>query len=120
MSGSAMGARTVLRSAAALAFTAAVLAMHSAPAAARTHTSVSLHVGIPLYAGPPAYYYGPYYAPTYYAPPPVYYPPPPVIVVPAPTAVAPCRSGVWRQIDGSFVNGIACLQANGTWRLTSY
>jgi hypothetical protein len=99
---------------------AAISVLGAAPALARTHTFFSLSVGIPLYAGPPAYYYGPYYAPTYYAPAPVYYPPSPVVVVPAPVANASCRSGLWRQSDGSVVNGVACLQANGTWRLANY
>jgi hypothetical protein len=99
---------------------AAASVLGAAPALARTHTFFSFNVGIPLYAGPPAYYYGPYYAPTYYAPAPVYYPPPPVVVVPFPAAAASCRSGLWRQSDGSVVNGVACLQTNGTWRLSNY
>jgi hypothetical protein len=90
-------------------------AMSAAPALARSHTFFSLSLGIPLYAGPPAYYYGPYYAPA-----PVYYPPPPVIVVPTPAAAPGCRTGLWRQADGSVVNGIACQQADGTWRLSGY
>jgi hypothetical protein len=61
--------------------------------------------------------------PVYYAPPPVYYAPPPVVyAAPAPVVVqqsAPtCTSGQWRQADGSVVNGVACLQPNGTWQLT--
>lgn len=104
----------------ALTTIAALAVLGAAPALARTHTFFSFNVGIPLYAGPPAYYYGPYYAPTYYAPAPVYYPPPPVVVVPAPVAAPPCRSGLWRQSDGSVVRGVACPQTNGTWRLTNY
>lgn len=88
------------------------------PATARTF--VSLHVGVPLYAGPPAYYYGPYYAPYAYAPAPVYYPPPPVYYAPPVMAAPNCSTGRWRQTDGSIVSGIACLQPDGTWRLTNY
>jgi hypothetical protein len=59
------------------------------------------------YAPPPPYYYGP--------PPVVYAAPPPVVVQQtAPT----CTNGQWRQADGSVVNGVACLQPNGTWQLT--
>jgi hypothetical protein len=94
---------------------AIALVTSAAPALARTHTFFSFNVGIPLYAGPPAYSYGPYYAPA-----PVYYPPPPVVVVPAPVAAPGCRSGLWRQADGSVVNGIACPYPDGTWRLTGY
>jgi hypothetical protein len=112
--------RRTRTAAAILAVGAVLCAIDISPALARTHTFLSLNVGIPLYAGPPAYYYGPYYAPTYYAPPPVYYPPPPVVVMPAPVAAASCRSGLWRQSDGSVVNGVACLQTNGTWRLANY
>jgi len=115
-----MSAKTWRRCATALAIATALSVISGAPATARTHTFLSFSVGIPLYAGPPAYYYGPYYAPVYYAPAPVYYPPPPVVVISAPIAAPSCRSGLWRQTDGSVVNGIACLQANGTWRLTSY
>jgi len=97
----------------------ATLAVGVAPASARTSTFLSFSVGLPLYAGPPAYSYGPYYAPYYYAPAPVYYAPPPVIVTPAPVAPV-CRSGLWRQTDGSVVNGVACFQPNGTWHLNNY
>lgn len=90
------------------------------PASARTF--VSLHVGIPLYAGPPAYYYGPsYYAPYAYAPAPVYYAPPPVYYAPPSAMAAPnCSQGRWRQTDGSIVSGIACLQPDGNWHLANY
>jgi hypothetical protein len=101
-----------------LAFVASLAIVGVTPASARTSTFLSFSVGLPLYAGPPAY--GPYYAPPYYyAPAPVYYAPPPVVVTPAPVAPA-CRSGLWRQTDGSVVNGVACFQPNGTWRLNNY
>lgn len=111
-----------VRYAAAVVFLAIVAALSlagSRPANARTY--FSLHVGVPLYAGPSPYYYGygPYYAPYGYGPPPIYYAPPPVVVVPAPVA-ASCRSGLWRQQNGSIVNGVACLQPNGVWQLTNY
>lgn len=50
----------------------------------------------------PAYGYGPYY----YSPPPVVAEPP-----------RPCRRGLWRLHSGRIVQGIACLQPNGTWQL---
>lgn len=94
-----------------MASTVAIAAI-AGTASAEARTFVGIHVGVPLYAGPPAYYYPPYY----YYPAPVYYAPRPVYYVPAP--VAPnCSSGRWRQADGSIVNGVACLQPDGSWRL---
>lgn len=57
--------------------------------------------------------------------PSYYYPPPAVLVPrtvyvkrPVVTAYAPsCTSGLWRQNDGSMVEGVACRQADGSWRL---
>jgi hypothetical protein len=84
--------------------------------------------------GPPAPVYYPPPPPAYYYPPPVVYapPPPPVVYAPAPAAPVQalppaasvqaqpsCSSGQWRQGDGSIVNGTACLQPDGTWRLTN-
>ena len=120
---SAFGRKTLQRlgAAAAVAFVMAIAV--ASPASARTF--VSLHVGIPLYAGPPAYY-GPYYGPSYYppyayAPAPVYYAPPPVYYAPPSAMAAPnCSQGRWRQADGSIVSGIACLQPDGNWRLANY
>lgn len=119
---SAFGRKTLQRLGAAAAAFAVAIAVAS-PASARTF--VSLHVGIPLYAGPPAYY-GPYYGPSYYppyayAPAPVYYAPPPVYYAPPSAMAAPnCSQGRWRQADGSIVSGIACLQPDGNWRLANY
>ena len=72
-------------------------------------------IGIDLFPPPPVYYYPP--PPVYYPPPPVVYAPPPapVVVQSAPT----CTSGQWRQQDGSIVNGVACRQPDGTWRLSN-
>jgi len=77
------------------------------------------------------FYYGsgPYYRPYhhhYFHPrrvvvvAPFYYPPPPprtVVVQQAVPYTPTCTNGQWRQIDGSIVNGVACLQPNGTWQL---
>ena len=122
---SALGRKTIQRLCAAAAMAFAMAIAVASPATART--SVSLHVGIPLYAGPPAYYYGPvYYGPAYYppyayAPAPVYYAPPPVYYAPPTAAATPnCSQGRWRQADGSIVSGIACLQPDGNWRLANY
>ncbi|HYB09180.1 MAG TPA: hypothetical protein VEJ16_05890 [Alphaproteobacteria bacterium] len=87
----------------------------------------------PVYVAPPppAYYYPP---PVVYAPPPTVYAPPPAVYAPPPAPPAAvqapppgaavqaqpsCSSGQWRQSDGSIVNGTACLQPDGTWRLTN-
>ena len=66
-------------------------------------------------------YWGPW--PWYAAPYPYYYPPPsPPVVVVEPQATAPaqssCKAGNWRLQDGKTVAGTACLQADGTWRLS--
>ena len=125
--------RRVLLVRRAIAVLLIALGAMTAPVAipAEARTVVGLHVGIPLYAGPPAYYpaygygpysyvpgYGPGHAPYPYYPAPVYYAPPPVVVVPAPAASA-CRNGLWRQLDGTVVNGVACLRADGVWQLTN-
>lgn len=43
------------------------------------------------------------------------------VVVDQPVVVAPyapvCSQGLWRQLDGSVVEGVACKQANGVWQL---
>lgn len=42
------------------------------------------------------------------------------VVVEQPLVVpysAPCTSGLWRQLDGSVVEGVACRRHNGTWQL---
>ena len=47
-----------------------------------------------------------------------YYPPPPrTVVVQQPYYTPSCTSGQWRQLDGSIVNGVACLQPDGSWQL---
>ena len=51
------------------------------------------------------------------APPVYYYPPPRTVVVQQPAVAPTCTSGDWRQFDGSIVQGVACLQPNGTWQL---
>jgi hypothetical protein len=79
-----------------------------------THVFLGFNFGPPAYYTPyPSYYY---YPPAVYYPPPVYYvppPAPPVVVQNAPS----CTSGQWRQPDGSIVNGVACQQPDGSWRL---
>jgi hypothetical protein len=76
------------------------------------------------WGGGPWGWYPPYaYNPYYYYPPPAYYPPPPPpVVVVQPQAAAPaqqsCKGGTWREQDGKTVAGTACLQADGTWRMT--
>ena len=98
--------------AAALLAVAAALAWPTA-ADARGHNFFALSLALPIYAGPPAYYAPyPYYPPAYYGP--VYYAPAPV----APQAPT-CRQGLWRQDDGSVVRGVACLAADGYWRLAN-
>jgi hypothetical protein len=106
---------------------AAAMGLSASPAMARTVIGIGVGVGVPGW-GP---YYGPYYGPgPYYYPPPAYYPPPgyyappPVVVAPAPVAAPAaqlstptCNQGQWRQQDGSVVNGVACQQADGTWKL---
>ncbi len=99
---------------------AAVIGLGVSPAAARYFIGVG--VGVPWwgpYYGPPPPYY--YYPPPYYAPPPVVVAPP-VTYAPAPAPAAAqaaptCNQGQWRQQDGSVVNGVACLQPDGTWKL---
>ncbi|HLI12939.1 MAG TPA: hypothetical protein VKY65_15205 [Alphaproteobacteria bacterium] len=79
------------------------------------HCGPRVFIGLgAVYPPPPVYYYPPP-PPYYYAPPPpvVVAPPPPVIVQGGPS----CTSGKWRQEDGSIVNGVACLQPDGTWKL---
>jgi hypothetical protein len=120
----ALGLKTIQRLWVAIltVFVVTMTVASASPAAARS--SFSLHVGVPLYAGPPAYYGpyygGPYYPPYAYAPAPVYYAPPPVYYAPSATAAPNCSQGRWRQADGSIVNGIACLQPDGNWRLANY
>lgn len=84
-----------------------------------------------FFYGSGPHYYRPYhhrhfYRPHFYrphrvvvvAPPPVYYyPPPRTVVVPQPTYSPSCTTGDWRQVDGSIIHGVACLQPNGTWTL---
>ena len=87
----------------------------------------NVFLGFGFYSPPPVYYYPP--PPVYYYPPPVVYAPPPAVYAPPPAAPAPptsavqtqptCNSGQWRQQDGSIVNGVACLQPNGTWQLSN-
>jgi hypothetical protein len=93
--------------AAALLVAGAALALPTA-AHARSHTFFGLSLVVPV--GPPAYAPPPYY----YAP--AYYYPPPVVVAPQ---AAPCQQGLWRQSDGSVVRGLACLSADGNWRLAN-
>jgi hypothetical protein len=61
--------------------------------------------------------YYPAYAPYY---PPYYYPPPAPVMVQAPAVQAQpsCKAGTWRYQDGKTVAGTACLQSDGTWRLS--
>jgi hypothetical protein len=103
-----------------IGFLLALSAVSILTTTAEARTFFSLRVGVPLYAGPAYYpaYYGPYpyYQPAYAS---VYYAPPPVVVVPVTPVVASCRNGLWRQQDGSVVNGLACLQPNGVWQLAN-
>jgi hypothetical protein len=75
--------------------------------------------GPPIYLGLGSpYYYDPYYDPNYTG----YYAPPPVVVAPsaapAVTQAQPsCQAGTWKQANGTTVNGTACYQSDGTWRL---
>ena len=118
---SALGHKTIQRLWAAVLMALVMTMAIASVSSATARTCVSLHVGIPLYAGPPAYYYGPYYAPYAYAPAPIYYnSPPPEYYAPPAVAVPNCSNGRWRQTDGSIVSGIACLQPDGTWRLANY
>src|SRR5258708_35702779 len=80
----------------ALALLASMLA--AGEAEAKSHISVGIAIGAPMYAAPyypaPPVYYAPppvYYepAPVYVPPPPAYYYPPPAIVVPPPASYAP-------------------------------
>ncbi|MBL8701615.1 MAG: hypothetical protein JNK67_24760 [Alphaproteobacteria bacterium] len=114
------------------------------PAAARGGIGVTVYGG--YYAYPPYYYRPRYYyypAPYYYYPPP---PPPPVVYVPVPAPAPPpqpaptatpqpvpsaappvpqasktnCRDyETTMTIDGKpqKVTGMACLQADGSWRI---
>jgi hypothetical protein len=95
---------------------AAVLFGSLAAVPAEARTFVSVGVGLPLFAPPPVVY----------APPPVVYAPPPVVYAPAPAAYAPapaaqnCRpyqSTI--QVNGQSqpINGTACQQPDGTWRI---
>jgi len=100
-----------------VALIGAGISLFAAPAKAWRCWGCGPHVvvGLGFYAPPPP--------PVYYAPPPVYYaPPPPVYYTPPPAVVqavpsGSCTSGQWRQQDGSIVNGVACQQPDGTWRL---
>jgi len=104
-----------------LAATAAVLVGGFAiglAAPASAHFVVGVGIGLPVYAPGPYYYYGP---PVYYAPAaPVVAGP--VVAAPSGPAVVPatpsCNQGQWKQADGSVVTGTACLQPDGTWRMT--
>ncbi len=73
----------------ALALLAALLA--AGEAEARSHISVGIAIGAPMYAAPyypaPPVYYAP--PPVYYEPAPVYVPPPPVYYYPPPAYYAP-------------------------------
>ncbi len=95
----------------------------------------------PGYGGPPPGYGGP--PPPAYGGPPGQPPPPPgqaaqpaqpsgapagqagQTVQPAPPSAqagqtaqpANCKQGQWRQPDGSTVNGTACQQADGSWKI---
>jgi len=141
--------RRILRNTVLAAFGASALALGATrfapPAYAddfnRFHDHDGGHVFLNFgFFGPPAPVYYPPPPPAYYYPPPVVYAPPPVVYAPPPPAVyAPppprayqqppsgasvqaqpsCSSGQWRQGDGSVVNGTACQQPDGTWRLTN-
>jgi hypothetical protein len=115
---------------------AAVLLFSASPASARVF--VHLGVGVPVFAGPPAFYgYGP--PAYYYPPPPAYYapPPPPAYYYPPPASAEPaagppesngaydnqtCREyQTTTRIDGAMhpSYGTACLQPDGTWRIVN-
>ncbi|HEY4344784.1 MAG TPA: hypothetical protein VGN05_10590 [Parvibaculum sp.] len=117
------------------------------PALARSHVSVGIGLGFPVY---PSYGYGyrPYYArpyypryyDPYYAPPPVVYAPPPVVYAPPPVAYqqpvqAVPTSGTYRDSNGQYCReyqstvrvggqyqnsyGTACQDPDGTWRVVN-
>jgi len=77
-----------------------------------------------VYVPPPYYYYPP--PPVVYSPPPAYYPPPyptaaPTFAPPPPATQQQCRPyNSTVVIDGTpqQTTGTACLQPNGTWRIT--
>jgi hypothetical protein len=89
------------------------------PAAARGFVSFHFGVGVPVVVGPPVYYAPP---PVYYVPPPVYYVPPPVVT----SGSTSSQQQVCHEyqstatIDGKLqpVTGKACLQPDGTWRIS--
>ena len=95
--------------------TALLLLVGAAPdAAAHTHSAFVFGLNVPLFYGPPAYYY------PYYAPPAAYYPPP-VYYAPTPAVAAPpdCRPVTGRgESTGYVYEGIACRQPDGSWRVT--
>lgn len=99
----------------AMVATTALMALAvAAPAEARGRVFFGLNVGVPLYLGPPAYYYPP---PAYYYPPPAYYPPPRVVYAP-PAPPANCqifRGDASIDASGQPFYGTACLQADGRW-----
>lgn len=86
-----------------------VIGIFHSSAAARGF--ISLHFGVPLVVGPPVYY----------APPPVYYVPPPVVYAPPPPPPETCQEYQTTATIGGTphqVVGTACLQPDGTWRMT--
>ena len=89
------------------------------PTAAQARGFVSFHFGVPLVAGPPAYYYPP---PVYYYPQPVYvYQPPSYVsqLAPPPQQGACHEYQTTATIDGrpQLAYGRVCLQPDGTWRI---
>ena len=96
---------------------------------AEARGGVGISLGFPfllpppvVYAPPPAYYYPP--PPVVYAPPPAYYTQPPAYAAPAAAAAPPgqqCREyQSTAMINGQPQQtvGTACLQPDGTWRIT--
>lgn len=82
----------------------------ASPSAAVAHGFISFHFGVPLVVGPPAYY----------VPPPVYYAPPPFVYTPPPPPQTCHEYRTTATIGGTPrpVVGTACLQPDGTWRVT--
>jgi hypothetical protein len=106
------------------------LAAAAFPSAAAARGFIAFHFGVPLVVGPPIYYVPP--PAVYYTPPPVYYVAPPA-PAPAPAATSgtsvspqrqrprPCREyRTTATIGGKehSVVGTACLEPDGTWRIS--
>jgi len=118
-----------------LVLAAGAIVATTQPADARVFFSVG--IGFPIVPVYPPYPY--YYPPAYYYPPPAYYYPPPVVYAPPPQAQAPVavnpvgdaytapNGQTCREYQSTVVvngqqqpsYGTACLQPDGSWRITN-